>query len=572
MTNQILSSTLIGLSAVLDKQTEDHYRRGVNLTYSAISQISSVDNAITQLSLALIASTGSDRIPASLKFCCYLTPIVMALASTHLSPRSNKKLRAILMPVHKYTGTMAHWVILISSLALIRFGQPISGGIPMVFILYGFAQRKNLISNRVHQVVKNLGFLVVNGLRLTNGNTMQQAYALFYISIEVNTWYARRKNQMLLNTEFKKEPLVFEKFKSLIEDRFQDFRLPSRLDLYPFVDTRAGNLLLPRRYNLDSLHLEINTNKVFKNLVPPPISQSLDELKSLFKRLKLKIDERIRDYVKQDEHWAMFYCDKSSDQDIYTYLETGITNLVDTINNRGERSGEFQFTSLIDLKSRLSHIIKALKKREKSLQIATIIQLALASYYCPIAYNVVIERYYDTLCNYLGEDTAPGKLAQILQYDRLSSFQGFFNSTQENLNWYQRILTPKNETHSYHYFANLLSDDFLLPLSHSLEDSLASPIPLEKPIYRWCYKTDIDKFKMKYTLEYVFALTQKAITEGTLGNSLVESWFAHDFFGKMDDNSIIKIREVIYDDRNILKPIYVLYFLVKEGFFILSQS
>lgn len=570
MIDQILTSSMLGLSAVLDKQTEDWYRRGVNLFYAGISQMSAVDSAMTQIALVLTVSESQKTIPSWITYSGYLAPIAVGIIASRIHPRKDSLLKAVVLPIHKYIGTASHVAILISSLALIRLKKPILGAIPIVFIIYGFAQRRNLISNKIHQVFKNVSFAVVNTLRITHGSSIQKAYAIFYVSIELNAAFIKKQNKArLANLPKFEKNFSFEGFRSRIQEFLYDRNLDFREDLFPFVD----NNLMPQRYSLSQLNLEINPSRVFENLVPPPPRESLKSLKWMFESVHWN-KERMKEIVTSDIHWEMFYSEQTSDKQIFEYVEKGINTLVDNVQGRSERSGEFVLESLLDLKSRLKHIIAALRKKDEATRADILIFLGLTSNYCPQAYTQRIKMCYNALCSYVNENTAAGKLAHIFHMDRLHQFDILFNSTQQNLTWYQKIYTVIDEMHAYNHFAYLLGNEFNLPSNAFVEnDELATPIPLESFLYKWYYMDDLDRFKDNYTPDYVFRLARDAVDKGALNYEKLENWLVLNLFPEETRGTAIKrIKNEVYDNSSKIRPIYLVYFLVKESFFIWKKT
>lgn len=548
-----LDGIWIGSSANLYKRMEDSARVGVNRVLTTVSQAASLFNSlyIAELAMKAVSSGIPKSIHTVAKVAICLTPVVTNILCAKLSLTKNPRLKRAAIVINNHIGTVCQIAVVVSSVALIAFGQPILGSVSLAFVVLGFAQRCCWLPLRVSHSVDIIGFFGTNAARIVLGDPFYKFIAVCEVA---NFAYLQIVHY--------------------------------RKGLPKPVETKSPTILItnaPESYrtSVDSRHM------VREAIIPPAPDIDLKTLNGLFEKIDFenlnnrKILNRI---VTDDEHWKEFYGDKNSDDELFKHVEKGLNNFIENVTNRTIKDGSiYDYRSL---QARAKHIANQLPLKSKEDQLINLIHLSLASYYCPAGYLEKVRSIYYTLCNAVEEDSLKARVDQILGDARRHLFQSFlYNLFIVKKNPFRHLIDIA-DNHIYNEYINFLGDRFKLSETEDAQQDALSCIDiLSKKILGLIYQPLIKPFTQQYNQIFISKTIAEALKNIEIPHALMEKWFVDEYLevihlqklpisnvSQRDYNArLIKeaegwVRDNVYDVMTgLIEEKYLTFFLLKMG-------
>lgn len=577
----IINCSWSGLNLTQVKKNEGCFQRGVHRVQILLCQSDALTSASYLFNEAQKAANSSLLIPKSIENKLFILPLVLNLACHHTKLSKNPKLKRTFLWINSCLTSFLQVSSLVSSIALIYFGKRVAGGIACALIVYGYMQRRNWFSYNFHENYFEFPMeITVNSLKILLGNLPSKMTGLFFLSTKIESKRRYYRKMERLKNQKQVEPFTLS---------YKEF---------------SDRLYYNRTHVLEA------TPAQTKYAIPPPPDEDLKQILTFFKEIPWEnaIYKNLCSHiVPNDDHWEENYSDKRSDQDLHNYVKNGLNELVEILERRHSRSGEFK--NIHSLEARMKHIIYALRACTEMEKATVLIQLGLGSYYCPAGYRRVIGGCYKDLCDSKA-DTIQEKLQQVIDFSKkhlaLTQIAKPYSKMPKVSKFF---FNPMVRQHDYDTLMALIGDQFLLGDVEDVEDDeTLIVLPFVEDIIRLALKHQISDFRKEYTSDYILEETKVAFKNGQIPWELFEEWFVKHIKDLVDmkrfqqnlmdieslrgnkrpkkppkltrENAIEWVRNYIYYETRDLqgKPTgaihddYLEYLLLKEGALILSPK
>lgn len=516
MYTQFLLGAWVGATANEYKSTEDSYRVGIHRLGTTGCQIALLNDAIYQINQVLKASSRKE-ISLFAKGICYLTPVIVNTLCSYLTLEKNPRLKRFFLKINNHTGSCCHLAIAVCSVALISLGKRVQGLTSLAFVVFGFYQRRALVSHTSGRVMNAAGFVLSNVARFKFGENEHKLLAcadlIFNFIDQLDRYHKKRAI-----------PAAYE---------------PSRMDI---MEVLQGN-------GLDNLIVD-QTHLQSQNKLPQDVDIDLIVLQNRFEEIIWEEKKKlIRQKVTDDGHWKENYSDHSSDADLYQHIKLGVERFVHGIKNRSIRTGNINDYLPLQIKARLI-ADKLTKEKDLHMVASFLIDIGLTAYYCPADYFDSVNAMYYTLYGIDEEATLQGQIYKSLEFSRRHLFEQGLTNLREN-NFFVRIAYDPEDRHNYNTFANILGDHFhLANAEERLEDAPSFMNIVERKVSGLMYKPLFKEFINQYNLEYIGQSAQEAITNRQIKYDFLHQWFMDE---RIESQKKREIRLEDESEKNYLK-------------------
>lgn len=549
---EALEGLWIGYTANLTKRTEDSARVGVNRWLTGAIQMTSIFNSIYTIEKALKAiNPAFEKIPTAIQCVAYLTPVITNIVCSKFNINRHPTIKKTAVIINNHIGNVCVVAIAVSSVALIAFGQEIVGCTILAFLILGYAQRRCWLPLKLSQGIDFIGFVGNNVARIIIAEDLYYKFTAF---VEVGNFAYLRVASL---------KQWFSKSTKKQSDR-------------PIT-----NPLEQKELIIDPLHLHR------ESVLPKAPDVDLKSLKTLFQKFDLYNEDQfyfIKEAILKDEHWNENHADKNSDEQIIKYITDGLDNFIKSVSTESIKNGEvWDYRSI---KNRTKHIAQQLPNKSKEDQFTTLIQMALASYYCPAAYFEKIRSIYFTICDKFEEDSLASRIHQKLNESRKLLFESFL--------YFLKINLPENypldveDNHFYNEFLNFLGDEFgLAEVEDAKQDALSYIDIFSKKLLLLLYRPLIKPYVSKYTKKYIMESLKEGLENGQIPDSLVSRWYMDeyltilrkqekpnpeelekDYNQRLIEKATAWVQENVYDSlTGRIEPTYLYFLLEKMGVF-----
>ncbi|MFI5334862.1 MAG: hypothetical protein ACHQT8_06870 [Chlamydiales bacterium] len=485
------------------KRLEDSVRAGGNAYFTGALQTLQAHTAQVYADRAL-ASAGSGSIPLPLSLIFYVTPAVFALA-TMPGMIEDPVLRTVAIFLQDQLGNLCHIVSLVSSVALVYFGQTIFGATSIAVLAIGFLDRQKILPEGVRQLVHAYSPPLLFFTGVFYGDLISKIFSsIDAISYVIGVYFEWRDAQVQI------PPVP-----------------PSQLHLQDFLLNQPA-LELNRDYVLWPTHALRVPDINLRNFIDTfdAIPWSLNNLFAM--RRKLASDQRFA--MRCGDPAAM------TDRELVRIAREQLVLCVDAVINRRIAAGEpRRYERLVEYLKVIAH---SLPREAEVSRIDTLMTLAIeAGEYCgPGIYDVAEEEYAARV----GANeffTNRVKILTCLQTERNRVMQGLYVQAtalhqrpavlgeESFVTNYGRILDWQDR-HNIHLFLNLFGSELGLRKAGADNDEMAIADPLIKLIISHYFGEEIKGlfWRAHQTANAIQAVSE-AIGTSVLPRETIDNWW-----------------------------------------------
>jgi hypothetical protein len=292
----------------------------------------------------------------------------------------------------------------------------------------------------------------------------------------------------------------------------------------------------------------------------------------------------IRRKLESDVHWKKYHADKNSDAEMLEYVQSGLGEFVERIEGRMIRNGTM--VNYEGLEAKAKWVVSELQGKDEEEQIAALVDLGKAPYYCPERYKEEVDILYAGMSRGFEQESLMFKAHKALDFEREHLFQQFvhwFKKANQKTGMH-RILNVE-DVHNYNFFLNFLGDSFSISIAkEDREDPLSYISVLEKRLLAYIYGKMVALYRAKmeeegtnvtYDVDRVRDVVQRAHKNGEIPFPLLKLWFIDEWkkevasrvgnqIGMLDPDSSF-YHHVIDAPTGEIKQPYLDFFLLKMG-------
>lgn len=523
--SQLFEGIGCGCRLVESKNKEETYLQGMSFYAASMFQAQQLALLFTTTSAAMGVNLGN--FPSTLKFQFgLLTPSIalwfvhnQALRAREKDPRF-EKVYSVTYFVLNQVGNLYQIGSLISSVALIRLGQRVRGGLMTAMLIYGWAVRRRWVPQKIRSatalpmaIVGNVYVLFARNLPIL----MQVAACLELISIiglrmKRNEHFEKREHQPVSLAQQPIEELVN------IDDDWIDF------------------VFSPDRVKINDQHYQ---GQIFSIPELPDVNwgEKLTEVIAMFRAYdwnKAPYADLLQNALKSDERWKKMPLEEKTDP--VMYVQHGLEQYIVGVGDKTIQNGEL--TDYKRIQNMTKHILKRLPEIDEKSRASMLLRIGISANNCGPSYLDYIEPIFNELMDNPRELNLQGQILRVLKNARGQLFDSILHQsllTQLFL-FLRDPFVSLNNPHKYNKVLDVAGIELGLPLAEAahLEGTSASVFDQ----IAIGYAREI--FKEKYR-EQLVQIIREGLKNGEIDRDAVDKWRAEhkistDFAWSLDDD------------------------------------
>lgn len=533
---------------------------GMNHIFSTVTSFQLIGTTFSKINL-IIKNIKFAEIPIVPTYLTFSASIFIPITLTSIK----KSINFISHPnIHSIINTLDYQILpntilianLVASIAFIALGNLLYGGCNLTFVLLNLLDEQGWINADFIQ--KNPFF--TNALLLCKVSylvTSLNVYNAFSL-LDVVTTIIHKSRCYKKNVSNTIRTITLQEFESKCsESSFLRYRLSN----YHLLEKPVSNNSVENLENqFDQYAASLNSY--------------LEQDLSIYNSRLLRI-------FREDEKWQNDY-----NNDCIGYLKEGINALLLYMG---------RLTNQREFKNKFLCLVKDMSTFSEGERVSLLAQLAQIGHYCPERKYIDINLLYDTYIDTIEKRCLHNKVLNILHQDRLQildqflillneikSFLGGESNTERPqnrlLNASVRLVAFLMPSFDDVHFANLIKEllSSYLYVHHKSIDALTGNISiLEKWVFDILYKEPIRIAKEIFTNQYNSYTVLKRIMNSINNESIIsfhqiQEWFMDKYresFPKATSDEVIAwVHRHVYNiDSGLIKPHYLLFFLINQG-------
>ncbi|MBI2743789.1 MAG: hypothetical protein HYX48_07735 [Chlamydiales bacterium] len=473
-----------GIMMTETKRLEDSVHAGGNGYFTAMLQMGQAGQALGFVDKAL-QITGHEAVPQALCYAIYLTPILLALATSEMFGVSDETLKAIIVFAQDYLGTLCHVAAMVSSVVQIYFGSMVFGVTAAVVLGVGFLDRNGVLPEYVRQVVHLISAPIMIATGLMSGQVFDTCFAGFnLVCFFIQKYFSWSEVKM-------PDPNLTEGLltPSTLKDIVQRSRMEWDFGLERYVFMPPRNLHMNRKYVHCKTSLDNVPNVDIAGLKAEFDRINWSEENIQLMRQKLGADQRYlgrnTDPMKRDESTGEYLL---SDAKLVEHVKKCLASCVDGVKGHKILNGEpLSYDLLEDYLKTVVHEI-ARKPEEERMDLLLLIAVEGGEYCGPGIFDAAEAAFVRCV----GESdlfSVRKKVLTSLQSQRNRDFEGLY-AVMMNLQGNDQIPNPMiglmgnvvdwHDRHNKNIVINMYGGDLGLRKAGADNDQLAVIDPLMK--------------------------------------------------------------------------------------------
>ena len=482
----ICSSIATSLTLTETKRAEESVKAGASAPLTAIMQSSQQAETYSLVNHALTLGN-INPIPQNIKIASYVIPYIFAFGQW--ANIKNKYLKNSITFIHNNIGTLFQVASIVSSIALIYFGNIIYGLPSIIILSLGVLDRNGTLPCKVRQIFHKCSFPLMAASSILFGNLSNRILSIVNLSLITYNYLSSSKKLDYL-ASFK----IF-KFLKKEKPKAQKNNLTPKI-LKDIID-----------YKYMFSDVEINKSH-FSEATLPHVSTDPRLISSFFKKIdwnKKNIDT-LRKKLEKDQRYIKDFGDPNtqSDKQIIAHANHCINVFVTSIVEKKILQGEpLDYTKALEyLRIVANHLSKEkddLSKTDMLLRIAV-----EGGVYCGPGKFEVLEDICTRTILQMDEVPFRTKILYALRNFRLSIFDATYYRLIKIIEKVPKIGTIYKaldmlDLHNYNTFLNLWGYDFGINKLSADSDSVAFIDPAIKLFLKKQYQDIDEKLNRGYT-------------------------------------------------------------------------
>lgn len=459
------------LSSLPSWSSTEPFFRGLSnglLFYQARSQEITVlqgrNHFVAALSQMMEATIAFDHVTRALKaydltqphqrlaYLNFGVPIGLAyLASREIS---NLYVRKVVNLAQAHVGSLCLVATIASNVALFAIGQQLIAGTTLVYLGIGFLDRRNLLPERVHQILDKGGHVVGSITGLVFGGNFVRLISVIDIVMTTYNVYLSYRNP-------NPDPVIIPEA--------QPLTLPPVAETP--VSVSRQDLTTLNEYSLR----EVNRSHLNRNLLPTIREGiTLDRLTELADAIPWENHRAvIHAKLEDDERWREI---AAGTMDEIAYFRQNLQKLVNGIKNHEILQGRPQNFQMVE--AYLLYLAQELGNQDAMTQADYLITLGIeGGEYCGPGAFRVIEELFSNMISHTAGLPLEWRVLASLQQERVSIFQQIFDNfwkTSPQTQFYKNFMNM-NDIHNYDTMMNATQAGprFGIPHQGALNDEAA---------------------------------------------------------------------------------------------------
>ncbi len=520
-----------GLAFTEMKRLGDSMYAGRNIWSGTLFQEGQVSNA---LALADKACTLAGYSPISLvsRVILYLTPVALALVTkdwnegvvqkAETPPLCDEFWRPIAIFIQDHISDICQVAALVSSVALIFFGNIAFGVASCAMVGLGFVNRASLFPDEIRQFIQEYSAPAAYITGLFTGN-------FFNILFSLTNIFSYSAGRCYKWMEAKRE--------------VPEFLKPNLEAVQRFLEGEA-ELEVNRDYILWPTYMpEVDPNTDIQNLVEqfqeimnpdfemnPHYQENIEAL-----RKKFSDDRRFKERICSDPALK-------TDEELIAIAKSQLEDCIQRIKGHCIAAGApTKYESLIE---QLKFITQKLPKNPLVNRVDALIKLIVAGAYCGPRIGDDVEEIYDGLVGQSECATTHSKILNCLQSERKRISEGLYASIfqlqqghseqNESCIWsvlkcmigWLGYLVRWDDPHNLHHFQNLVREEFRLGSKAAENDALAQPDYLLKLLLSSTLGKRIEKwFWQRHSHDEIVSLVSSCLGNEQIPPVEITAWW-----------------------------------------------